>query len=174
MMNSEEEIKQAIDIYLNAMSRVSADASSEHMDDGREQSSHEAPEPEYQQVVKEQEGDVQNSNKERERALEYKRREKDVDRQGDENVIRRRLGFWALLFVGFQLFVCDALMVGYVVTELVVGNTIAPSVLASWMGSSLVEVIGILWVIARSLFPFRDKYRNLAAEKNPNTNVIQQ
>ena len=44
-MNSEEEIKQAIDIYLNAMSRVSADASSEHMDDGREQSFHEAPEP---------------------------------------------------------------------------------------------------------------------------------
>ena len=174
MTNNKDEIKEAIDIYLKAIDRVSAESLTRHDDDIRELSFHDAPEPEYQQVIKEREGDVQNSNKERERALDYMKRKGDIARQGDENIIRRRLGFWALVFVGFQLFVCDALMAGYVITELVQGKTIAPSVMASWMGASLVEVIGILWVIARSLFPFRDKYRNLTAEKNPHATDRQQ
>lgn len=44
----------------------------------------------------------------------------------------------------------------------------SPVVIISWMATSLGEVVGILWVIARNLFPFHDKHRDREAEKqNP-------
>lgn len=31
------------------------------------------------------------------------------------------------------------------------------AVMIAWLSASVVEVVGILWVIARNLFPYRDK-----------------
>lgn len=87
-----------------------------------------------------------------------------AEREKDENTLRRILGISAVGFVGFQLLVCNAVISIYVIVLLVRGQDIPSEVLIGWMSSALVEIIGILWVIARSLFPFKDKRRNRDAE----------
>lgn len=63
-------------------------------------------------------------------------------------ILRGILAVTAIVFVGIQLWNCNAIV--------------------SWMATSLGEVVGILWVIARNLFPFHDKHRDREAEKqNP-------
>lgn len=42
---------------------------------------------------------------------------------------------------------------------------IPTQVIVAWLSATLVEIIGILWVVTRSLFPFHDGLRDKAAEK---------
>lgn len=86
------------------------------------------------------------------------------DQRGLENELRRTLGLTAIKFVAAQLIVCDALLALYVNYTMNMGWSIPNEVIIGWMAASLVEIIGILWVIARSLFPFRDKHRDHDAE----------
>ena len=88
-----------------------------------------------------------------------------ADRAEDDNKLRKLMVYWAVGFVAWQIVVCDLVMAGYVITELCKNHPIAPQVIMAWLSASLVEVIGILWVIARNLFPFHDKYRNKKAER---------
>ena len=71
---------------------------------------------------------------------------------------------WSLRFVGFQIFVCDALIAAYIVVNLVRKITVPSEVIFGVLGTSLVEIIGILWVITRSLFPFHDSHRDRSKE----------
>ena len=45
-------------------------------------------------------------------------------------------------------------------------HAVPSNVMVAWMASTFVEVIGILWVITRSLFPFNDAYRDRDGEKS--------
>ena len=80
-----------------------------------------------------------------------------------ENDLRSELGKAALKCVKWQLVVCNALVVAYTAHLMWLQREIPTEVIISWMGATTAEIIGILWVIARSLFPFRDEHRSRAA-----------
>ena len=95
-------------------------------------------------------------------------------------ILRGILAVTAIVFVGIQLWNCNAIVSEYVAymihtdkeSPVVIISWMATSlgevVIISWMATSLGEVVGILWVIARNLFPFHDKHRDREAEKqNP-------
>ena len=106
---------------------------------------------------------VRMSRKKRLDNLQVSKEQNKVTRRAQENQLRILLGVSCLMFVGLQLAACDVLVFWYVLANLTADLT---RILVAWMSSSLVEVIGILWVIARSLFPLRDKRRTRKAEKH--------
>lgn len=55
---------------------------------------------------------------------------------------------------------------GYVIFSFWFDHAVPSNVMVAWMASTFVEVIGILWVITRSLFPFNDAYRDRDGEKS--------
>lgn len=112
--------------------------------------------------------EAESSNRRRAERARARRLEADAARAEGENELREMLGKWALMFVGFQLAACDAVMAGYVIYSAFQGISIPTEVMIGWMTASLVEIIGILWVIARSLFPFRDISRDEISEKHRN------
>lgn len=82
-------------------------------------------------------------------------------------ILRGILAVTAIVFVGIQLWNCNAIVSEYV-AYMIHTDKESPVVIISWMATSLGEVVGILWVIARNLFPFHDKHRDREAEKqNP-------
>lgn len=70
--------------------------------------------------------------------------------------LQRQLGSWALIVVSAQLIITNIVMVAFFVVQLVTAQTIPDAVLIAWMTTCFAEVLGILWVIARSLYPRRD------------------
>lgn len=82
-------------------------------------------------------------------------------------ILRGILAVTAIVFVGIQLWNCNA--IGLRIRRIHDPHRQRiPVVIISWMATSLGEVVGILWVIARNLFPFHDKHRDREAEKqNP-------
>lgn len=104
--------------------------------------------------------------------IEIEKLRAEVARKRQSNWLRVILAIFALLFVGAQLIASDWLVFQYMNAQLAVGRTLPTEFLIAWLAASLVEVIGILWVIARSLFPFRDKYRDRRAENKKQSNVI--
>ncbi len=83
-----------------------------------------------------------------------------------ENDLRSELGKAALKCVKWQLVVRNALVVAYTAHLMWLQREIPTEVIISWMGATTAEIIGILWVIARSLFPFRDEHRPTDLEKS--------
>ena len=59
----------------------------------------------------------------------------------------------------------DVLVVAYTAHLVWLQREIPNEVIISWMGATTAEIIGILWVIARSLFPFRDEHRSADLER---------
>ena len=87
-------------------------------------------------------------------------------RREQENQLRKKVATWSLWFVLGQLIVTMyATIVAYIVTMLVLKQDVPTQVLITWLSSTIVEIIGILWVIARSLFPFHDRHRDAKGEK---------
>ncbi len=87
-----------------------------------------------------------------------------ADRERQENKLRERVAKWSLWFVLAQLAVTDIAFAAYM---LAYHGRVPSQVMIAWMTSTIVEIIGILWVIARSLFPFHDLHRDTAGEKHP-------
>ena len=87
-------------------------------------------------------------------------------RREQENQLRKKVATWSLWFVLGQLIVTNATIVAYIVTMLVLKQDVPTQVLITWLSSTIVEIIGILWVIARSLFPFHDRHRDTKGEKH--------
>lgn len=87
-------------------------------------------------------------------------------RREQENQLRKKVATWSLWFVLGQLVVTNATIVVYIGFMLVRKQYVPTEVLITWMTSTIVEIIGILWVIARSLFPFRDKHHDIEGEKH--------
>lgn len=70
----------------------------------------------------------------------------------------------ALKFVWRQLLASDVIVGAYVLAMLAMQREVPEGIIVGWMTATVVETIGILWVIARSLFPFRDERRDRDAE----------
>lgn len=89
-----------------------------------------------------------------------------VEKKEQALELRRLVAKEALSFIKFQLIITNVFFGGYLVAMLFCVHAAIPSeVMVGWFSSTIVEVIGILWVIARSLFPFRDRHRNRESEK---------
>lgn len=82
-----------------------------------------------------------------------------------ENILRMVLGIGSIVLVFIQLIVCDIGIFLYGWECYKRGWQIPTEVVLGWLSASLIEIIGVLWVIARSLFPFRDKRRDTSSEK---------
>lgn len=78
-----------------------------------------------------------------------------------DRMLRKSIAAWAIGFVAFQLLFAN-LSFGFFLWH----NRAEPdaSIMIAWLSSTVVEVVGILWVIARSLFPFNDRHRDREAE----------
>lgn len=93
-----------------------------------------------------------------------RREEAVAERLEGENRLRERIGTSALKFVWRQLLVSDVIVGAYVLAMLFMRREVPEGIIVGWMTATVVETIGILWVIARSLFPFRDERRDRDAE----------
>lgn len=76
--------------------------------------------------------------------------------------LQRKLGSWALTVVSAQLIITNAVMIAFFTIQMLSAQPISDTVLVAWMTTCFAEVLGILWVIARSLYPRRD---NMADNK---------
>lgn len=83
-----------------------------------------------------------------------------------ENSLRKIIAIWLLVLVTLQLVACNAIIGIILLYQLFkIGQPASDELILGWMSACLVEVLGIVWVMVRSLFPFRDKHRNHKAEK---------
>lgn len=96
------------------------------------------------------------ANEARKKKAKAEKLEQETERLKSENKIRTLLGKAAIALVTGQLVVCDIAIIAYGVATVSGGATIPTQVVIGWMTATLVEVIGILWVIARSLYPMHD------------------
>ncbi len=80
--------------------------------------------------------------------LESKDREQDIG-------LKKTYANCLLILLGVQLFIADGVFMVY--AQKGVGWHLSAPVIDVWLGSTLVEVIGIVLVVARYLFPRRDQ-----------------
>ena len=93
-----------------------------------------------------------------------RREEAVAERLEGENRLCESIGKSALKFVWRQLLASDVIVGAYVLAMLAMQREVPEGIIVGWMTATVVETIGILWVIARSLFPFRDERRDRDAE----------
>lgn len=89
-----------------------------------------------------------------------------ADREEQSNKLRDKVATKSLKFVTWQLVVTNVVVFGYVFFSFWFNHAVPSNVMVAWMTSTFVEIIGILWVITRSLFPFNDAYRDRDGEKS--------
>lgn len=87
-------------------------------------------------------------------------------RREQENQLRATIAQRVIDFVAGQLILTNMLAWLYVLVMLARHDPIPSEVIIAWLSSTIVEIIGLLWVMARSLFPFRDRRRDKDAEKH--------
>lgn len=80
-----------------------------------------------------------------------------TQRLKQENNLRRILAYWSLILVTIQVIATNACMVFYFFYESLHSRLINPTIATAWLSTDFVEIVGILWVITRSLFPFNDR-----------------
>ncbi len=66
--------------------------------------------------------------------------------------LKRDYGRWALIAMGGQLVIADCVFVGY---GFGVAWQIPPNVIIGWLGATVIQVIAVVLVITRYLFPPR-------------------
>lgn len=109
---------------------------------------------------------AKDANNERMNNAKSRLRDAKAQREEDENNLRRLLCDFTIGIIMVQLVVCDLFVIGYAAfTIFCLRQSISDILISTWIGSNFVEIIGILWVIARSLFPFHDSKRDKKAEK---------
>ena len=91
--------------------------------------------------------------------IEGDRRQALSERVKDENRLRNMLGYVLLGIVGVQLVISDIFLYKFMCA-----NPHSTSVMLAWLSACVIEVIGLVWVITRSIFPFNDGYRDMKAE----------
>ncbi|MFF0909726.1 hypothetical protein ACFWZW_03435 [Microbacterium enclense] len=87
-------------------------------------------------------------------AVKLRQRQLKLDQREQDMKLRERLANYAIWIVIIQVGVANLLFAFYLWH-----NPYDPDapVMIAWLSATVVEVIGILWVIARNLFPYRDK-----------------
>lgn len=118
------------------------------------------------------------TNDERHKQLVLDKENEEVKKAKGKNFDKRattwlRIAIAAVcvIIVALQLHQCDSLIQKYIDSILRIRHDVSSEILIAWMSATVVEVIGLMWVIARSLFPFRDKWRNKKAEKKKGKGV---
>ncbi len=71
-----------------------------------------------------------------------------------EHGLRQRYGEWILWILGVQLLVADAVFVVFAWAG--VGWDLPPAVAEAWLVATVVQVVGVVAVVTRHLFPNRD------------------
>lgn len=99
------------------------------------------------------------SDRHRFEEIEGDRRQALSDRVKDENKLRNLLGYVLLGIVGVQLVISDVFLYKFMRA-----NPHSTSVMLAWLSACVIEVIGLVWVITRSIFPFNDGDRDKKAE----------
>ena len=99
------------------------------------------------------------SAKRRFEQIEGDRRQALSERVKDENKLRNLLGYVLLGIVGVQLVISD-----FFLYKFMSANPHSTSVMLAWLSACVIEVIGLVWVITRSIFPFNDGDRDKKAE----------
>lgn len=149
-MTFKDEKKEAIDAFNAAISLATANKrlSEQKVDNAFD-------EPEYAFAF---DSNVlsDGANEARKRKAKVEKLEQKAERLKSENKIRARLGNAAIALVSGQLIVCDVAIFMYGLATVLNGGVVPTQVVIGWMTATLVEVIGILWVIARSLYPMHD------------------
>lgn len=171
---SNDKRNSIVDLYLKALQAFadSSQASAHAQDDSGDS---EKPEKAFEQL------DSHDDTDDSEASSEANDKRKDIKLKKAKAKVKKlkqkifdkkvttclRIGVAAVcvLLVGFQLWKCDELIRDYVLMQVNKNVAVPSEVLIAWMSASVVEVIGLVWVIARSLFPFHDGPRNKAAEK---------
>ncbi|WP_164518530.1 hypothetical protein [Brachybacterium sp. EE-P12] len=103
--------------------------------------------------------DAQAVNKARKEKL------KNDGRKQDQR-LRKIVAYWAIALVALQLVISNVYFGIYLIWQ---PKTLDPTLMIAWMSASVVEIIGILWVVARSLFPYRDKGRRADKKSTKST-----
>lgn len=115
-----------------------------------------------EKTVAEENSEAEESTSEALEAVKLRTQNLKLDQRQQDMGLRKALAYWAVFFVCVQLLAANVFFGIYLGHNAVKPDT---AVMIAWLTSTVVEVIGILWVIARSLFPFKDKLRNKEAEK---------
>lgn len=100
-------------------------------------------------------------------AVQLRIAQSKAERKEQENKLRVSVATRIVSFVAGQLVLTNTMIWIYFIVMLARNQTIPSAVIISWLGSTIVEILGLLWVVARSLFPFRDKHRDIQNEKQP-------
>lgn len=100
-------------------------------------------------------------------AVQLRIAQSKAERKEQENKLRVSVATRIVSFVAGQLVLTNMMIWIYFIVMLARNQTIPSAVIISWLGSTIVEILGLLWVVARSLFPFRDKHRDIQNEKQP-------
>lgn len=80
-------------------------------------------------------------------------RETMANQAEDDRNLRKKVCKWAIKAVSRQLVVCNVGIVAYGAAVILRGGELPAEVILGWVAACLVEVIGILVVIVKSLFP---------------------
>jgi hypothetical protein len=71
-----------------------------------------------------------------------------------EHGLRRKYADWILWLLGAQFVVADAVFVAFAWVGW--GWTLTPGVIEVWLAATVVQVVGVVAVVTRHLFPNRD------------------
>lgn len=153
-----EEAREAVETYTQAVKRTST----------RQNGYHTIPSTGGQPIG--DSGDegtsiAKEANDRRREEAKIEKLEAKNRRREQENELRVTIANQIIGFVAAQLVLTNMLAWLYALVMLARDETIPSEVIVAWLSSTIVEIIGLLWVVARSLFPFRDKRRNADAEK---------
>lgn len=110
-------------------------------------------------------------NRQRRENAKLRKLEAKTARQEQENKLRVDVATRIVEFVAGQLILTNMMIWTYFLVMLARAQTIPSEVIIAWLSSTIVEILGLLWVIARSLFPFKDKYRDMRNEKQAKTGI---
>ena len=151
------ETSEALDMYDRASNGISqVNAASNAVPDSRE---------EVDDSADEATKTASSFNAQRRENAALRKLDAKNTRREQENQLRKKVATWSLWFVLGQLVVTNATIVIYIGFMLAVKKYVPTEVLITWLSSTIVEIIGILWVIARSLFPFHDRHRDKKGER---------
>lgn len=88
-----------------------------------------------------------------------------IDKTRAENEMRTTFFRWASRLAGWMVGANIGIFIGYLVIQALAPGSIPDSVMLAWISATIVEILGIVAIIARHLFPGR---RNAAAgSRNP-------
>lgn len=85
-------------------------------------------------------------------AVRLRREEAQVENQEQNLKLRKAIARWAMCAVSVQLAVSAAAFFTYLIANL---DSADSSVIITWLGATVVEVVGIAAVVTRNLFPPR-------------------